>query len=201
MAEMNQMTPLASASRRSVLRVLAGAPLIPVVGFATSSLLGSEAEAGTGGAPVAANFIGMTAPTAPAAQATTTVDSSLEVTYADGTKQTFKLGYQPLFLTGDQVPDGKGGTTLAGGYYDANGKPILDPTAQPATQIFSDSPDGYSLFSLPGASVAGVTGNTVFAVVQFEYTTRNAKGDSVYGQLPAPIAVLTLDQDKKTGAL
>jgi hypothetical protein len=41
----------------------------------------------------------------------------------------------------------------------------------------------------------------VFAVVQFEYTTRNVKGDSMYGMLPSPIAVLTLDQDKTTGAL
>ena len=127
--------------------------------------------------------------------------SSLEVTYADGTKQSFKLGYQPLFLTGDQVPDGKGGTVLAGGYYDVSGKPILDNSATPPTPIFSDSPDGYSLLSLPGASVPGVTGNTVFAVVQFEYTTRDAKDESLYGLLPAQIAVLTLDQDKQTGAL
>ena len=143
----------------------------------------------------------MGAPDTAAAQATTSVGSSLEVTYADGTKQSFKLGYQPLFLTGDQVPDGKGGTVLAGGYYDVNGKPILDTSATPPTQLFSDCPDGYSLLSLPGASAPGVTGNTVFAVVQFEYTTRDAKDESLYGQLPAQIAVLTLDQDKKTGAL
>ena len=46
-----------------------------------------------------------------------------------------------------------------------------------------------------------MTGNTVFAVVQFEYTTRDAKDESLYGLLPAQIAVLTLDQDKQTGAL
>jgi len=197
---MNQMTPLPSSSRRTVLRVLAGAPLIPVVGFATSSLFaGSEAEAAS--APASADFTGMGAPDTAAAQATTSVGSSLEVTYADGTKQSFKLGYQPLFLTGDQVPDGKGGTVLAGGYYDVNGKPILDTSATPPTQLFSDCPDGYSLLSLPGASAPGVTGNTVFAVVQFEYTNRDAKDESLYGQLPAQIAVLTLDQDKKTGVL
>jgi secreted PhoX family phosphatase len=199
---MNQMTTLASTSRRSLLRVLAGMPLIPVVGFTASSLLtGSTAEAGTGGAPVAADFIGMTAPETAADQATTSMGSSLEVTYADGSKQTFKLGYQPLFLTGDEVPDGKGGTTLAGGYYDAEGKPILDSAATPPVPVYSDAPDGYSLLSLPGASVAGVTGNTVFAVVQFEYTTRDAKDQSLYGRLPAQIAVVTLDQDKQTGAL
>src|SRR4030081_1374153 len=99
MDEMNKMTTLPSTSRRTVLRVLAGAPLIPVVGFATSSLFGgSEAGAATAGPPLSADFMAMGAPDTPAAQATTSVGSSLEVTYADGTKQTFKLGYQPLFL-------------------------------------------------------------------------------------------------------
>lgn len=198
---MNQMTTLASASRRSVLRVLAGAPLIPVVGFAASSFLGSTARAAGTGAPVSAEFTGMSAPTTPAAMATSTMGSSLEVTYADGSKQSFRLGYQPLFLTGDQLPDGKGGTVLAGGYYDASGKPIMDSSATPPVPIYSDAPDGYSLLALPGVSAPGVTGNTVFAVVQFEYTTRDAKDESLYGLLPAQIAVLTLDQDKQTGAL
>ena len=47
----------------------------------------------------------------------------------------------------------------------------------------------------------GGKGNTVFAVVQFEYTTRDQAGASTYGTLPSPIAVLTLDQDQSTGAL
>jgi hypothetical protein len=38
-------------------------------------------------------------------------------------------------------------------------------------------------------------------VVQFEYTTRDQAGNSTYGVLPSPIAVLTLDQDKNTGKL
>jgi uncharacterized protein len=38
-------------------------------------------------------------------------------------------------------------------------------------------------------------------VVQFEYTTKNAAGDSMYGQLPSPIAVLSLDQDMRSGKL
>ncbi len=41
----------------------------------------------------------------------------------------------------------------------------------------------------------------MFAVVQFEYTSQDAAGRSKYGQLPSPIAVLTLDQDKATGRL
>ena len=49
--------------------------------------------------------------------------------------------------------------------------------------------------------MAGVKGNPVFAVVQFEYATRNQALASMYGQLPSPIAVLSLDQDKDTGKL
>jgi len=186
-------------SRRTVLRALAGAPLLPLAGFSATSLLASGAQARL--LPKSAEFIGMPAPATAAAQATTSVGSSMLVTYKDGTSQSLKLGYQPLFLSGDMVPDGKGGTTLAGGYYDIAGKPIMDASASPPVQFFSDCPDGYSLFKLPGAKVAGVKGNTVFGVVQFEYTTRNAKDAGMYGQLPSPIAVITLDQDKKTGAL
>ena len=135
--------------------------------------------------------------------ATTKVGSSMAVKYADGKEQSFTLAYDPFFITGARVPDGKGGTLIAGGYYDINGKPILDPSAKGSEkpQFFSDSPDGMSLIKLDGASVPGVKGNTVFAVVQFEYTTEDAAGDDMYGLLPSPIAVLTLDQDKSSGKL
>ena len=195
---------LPETSRRSVLRALAGLPLLPVAGIGAGELLfASGAEAASAkGAPVAVEFVGMAAPTAAAAQAKTTVESSMVVTWADGSKQSFALGYQPLFITGDPVPDGKGGTILAGGYVDINGKPILDASLATPSQFFSDCPDGCNLLApIPGAKVAGVTGNTLFAVVQFEYTTRDSKDASMYGKLPSPIAVLTLDQNKETGAL
>ena len=189
-----------SPSRRDALRLLAGAPLLPLA-LPSSFMLEGCATAPSGAAPAAATFVGMAAPATAEAQATTSVASSVAVTYADGRQQTLKLAYRPLFFTGDQVPDGKGGTTLAGGYYDIQGRPIMDASASPAAQFFSDCPDGYSLLQPMAASVTGVTGNTVFAVVQFEYTTRNAKDDKMYAQLPSPIAVVTLDQDRQTGAL
>ncbi|HEY5799530.1 MAG TPA: alkaline phosphatase PhoX, partial [Burkholderiaceae bacterium] len=68
-------------------------------------------------------------------------------------------------------------------------------------QFYSDCPDGSSLLTLPNAKVPGVKGKPVFAVVQFEYTTRAANGTGSYGTLPSPMAVITLDQDQKTGAL
>ncbi|GLU34940.1 alkaline phosphatase [Trinickia caryophylli] len=146
----------------------------------------------------------MSAPTldTPAAMAKSTVGSSLSLAFSDGSTQAFPLSYQTFFTTGDAVPDGNGGTLLAGGYYDINQQPIIDTSVTgQERQFFSDCPDGTSLLKLDNPAVPGVKGNTVFAVVQFEYTTRNQGGTSMYGLLPSPIAVLTLDQDPATGAL
>jgi secreted PhoX family phosphatase len=197
--------PVSTTSRRGALKFLAGIPMLPLGGLASCSLLpacggGSDSTA----AYVSTAFSGMAAPTLanPAAMATTTVGSSMKVAFADGSSQTYALAYQPFFVTGDMVADGKGGTILAGGYVDINNKPILDRSvAGKERQFFSDSPDGTSLLTLSNASVPGIKGKAVFAVVQFEYTTRDQAGASAYGLLPSPIAVLTLDQDQDTGKL
>lgn len=133
--------------------------------------------------------------------ATTYVASTLNVKLSDGTTQTSNLAYEHFFLTGTQVPDGKGGTVLAGGYYDINNQPIIDATDTPTRQYFSDAPDGTSLLTVSNAKVTGVTGNHVFAVVQFEYTSSSLNGTNMYGKLPSPIAVLSLDQNPTTGKL
>ena len=134
--------------------------------------------------------------------ATTAVNSKLELLTHSGEKQTHQLAYHPFFTTGDMLPDGQGGQLLAGGYYDIHNRPIID-TSVPGKErhFYSDSPDGSSLLTLPNAQVAGVKGNTVFAVVQFEYATRDQNGNDVYKHLPAPIAVLTLDQNPDSGEL
>ena len=184
----------------------------------SSTLAGSFFLAGCGGgdeavaAPIApsatlsgVSFSSMPAPTLAnaAAMATTTVGSFMSVSFSDSSKLDFKLAYQPFFITGDMVSDGNGGKTLSGGYYDINNKPIMDTTGpDQARQFFSDAPDGTSLLSVAGAKVAGVSGNTVFAVVQFEYTSLAQDGTTgMYGRLPSPIAVLTLDQNPTTGKL
>jgi secreted PhoX family phosphatase len=138
-----------------------------------------------------------------AAMATTSVGSTMTVGFSDSSKLDFKLSYKPFFITGDLVPNGNGGTILAGGYYDINNKPIVDTSvAGKERQFFSDSPDGTSLLTVPNAKVPGVKGNPVFAVVQFEYTTWAQDGTTdMYGKLPSPIAVLTLDQDPASGKL
>ena len=202
------MTSSLQFNRRQWLQTFAGAPLLPL---ATSFSGASMMLTACGGTTqtlasfVSASFTAMPAPTlANAAQmATTTVGSSLNLNFSDGSQQSYKLSYQPFFVTGDLVSDGKGGKVLSGGYYDINNKPIMDTTvAGKERQFFSDSPDGTSLLTVPNANVPGVKGNPVFAVVQFEYTTWAQDGvTGMYGKLPSPIAVLTLDQDPSTGKL
>ncbi|SAI65667.1 phosphatase [Bordetella ansorpii] len=193
------MPETTSSSRRRALKLLAGAPLLPVGAFGAAPAWAAP----KGATLTSARFVPMAAPTLakPEEMATTLVRSALEIAYSDGSKQTYQLGYESFFTTGDQVPDGHGGQTLAGGYYDIHNKPIMDTSGPTPRQFYSDCPDGSSLIRLARPAVKGVKGNTVFAVVQFEYTTRNLKGDEMYGRLPSPIAVLTLDQDPKTGAL
>ena len=207
------MTTTPELSRRRLLRMLGAAPMLPLSGFAASSLLagcGGDDYAGpTIPAPVgtfaSVSFSGMAAPTLanPAAMATTSVGSSMTVNFSDTSKLDFKLSYQPFFITGDMVPNGNGGTILAGGYYNIRNQPIIDTSvAGSERHFFSDSPDGTSLLTVPNASVPGVKGKPVFAVVQFEYTSYAQDGKtSMYGRLPSPIAVLTLDQDQTTGKL
>ncbi|HEX5278078.1 MAG TPA: alkaline phosphatase PhoX, partial [Fluviicoccus sp.] len=199
-------------SRRRLLQLLASAPVLPLAGVSASSLVLAGCNGSDDPAPAKAaatltgvSFSSMPAPTLAnaAAMATTTVGSTMTASFSDGSTVDVKLAYQPFFITGDKVSDGMGGQILAGGYYDIYNQPIIDATvAGKERQYFSDAPDGTSLLTVPGAKVAGVTGNTVFAVVQFEYTTWAQDGvTDMYGKLPSPIAVLTLDQNPTTGKL
>ncbi len=202
------MSPSSPVTRRHLLQLFGAAPMLPL----TTSCVGATAlltACGSSSAAAAAykdvSFSHMAAPTLANAadMATTQVGSTMSVNYVDGTKKDFALAYQPFFTTGDLVPDGNGGTILAGGYFDIYNQPIMDTTvAGSSRQFFSDSPDGTSLLSVANAKVTGVKGNAVFAVVQFEYTTWAQDGTTgMYGKLPSPIAVLTLDQDTSTGKL
>jgi secreted PhoX family phosphatase len=208
------MNDVPALSRRRLLQMFAAAPLLPIASFGGAGALvgcgGSTAVATAGAPPVTATlsavtFSSMAAPTLAnaASMATTSVGSVMTATFSDASKLDFKLAYRPFFITGDMVADGSGGKTLAGAYYDINNKPIIDATiAGKERQFFSDSPDGTSLLSVPNASVPGIKGKAVFAVVQFEYATWAQDGiTAMYGRLPSPIAVLTLDQDQATGSL
>ena len=190
-------------TRRTALKFLTSAPFLPMATL-TGATLPLAACGGSDDPTVkSVAFTGMAAPLATnaAAMANTTVDSSMVVTYSDNSTRSFKLAYDKFFLTGDQVPNGSGGTTLAGAYYDINNQPIRDSSDPTNPHFYSDCPDGMSLLKLDKPTVTGIKGNAVFAVVQFEYKTANAAGASMYGQLPSPIAVVTLDQDRATGKL
>lgn len=202
-------------SRRKALQLFSGAPLLPLGSVVSASSLlaacgGGDDDNTTPTTPpvtknyVSATFTSMAAPTltTPANMATMYVASQLKVAFDDKSEQVYDLGYEPYFVTGDMVTDGKGGKILAGGYYDINNQPIMDKSvAGKERHFFSDCPDGSSLLQLDNAKVDGVKGKPVFAVVQFEYANKDQSGKSAYGTLPSPIAVLTLDQDQTTGKL
>ena len=190
----NMAQPL-DYSRRKALKIIAGAPMLPLGSAAAASLL--AACGGTSNQPAstpvaaaftAASFGGMAAPSLadPAAMSTTTVASTMTAQFADGSSRAYKLAYQPFFVTGDSVPNTTGGTIVAGGYFDINNQPIVDRSvAGKERQFFSDCPDGTSLIRLDKPTVKGVKGNPVFAVVQFEYTTRDQTAADMYGKLPS----------------
>ncbi|MDH0029686.1 MULTISPECIES: alkaline phosphatase PhoX [unclassified Acinetobacter] len=195
-------------SRRDILKWFAGVPFLPLGAMSTAAVLtGCNDDDNNVVTPPKlakfknAKFTPMAAPSTTAEMATTSVKSGLTITWDDNTTTEYKLGYQEFFRTGTEVDNIDGGKIIAGSYYDINNQPIKDSSVPAQTrQFFSDSPDGSSLIYLEGASVSGVT-NPVFHVVQFEYTTKNLANQSMYGKLPSPIAVLTLDQDQKTGHL
>ena len=145
-------------------------------------------------------FMGMDAPTTAALRADSYTAASVKLGYSDATSKTQALKYNTIFKTGDTLKNGSA-NVIAGAYYDINGNPIIDTSGVTPEPFYSDCPDGNSLLSLANPTVPGVTGNTVFLVTQYEYKTRNNAGASMYGQLPSPITVTTLDQDKSTGAL
>lgn len=217
-----------TVSRRHVIRFLAGVPALPLATGSVATLLtgcGSDNNTTTdlsqqtftpasdyksanmllnnlsASTVTAVNFVGMAAPTTVAEMATTSVKSKLQAKLKDGSTKEYALVYNKIFNTGETVAKTGGGTIVSGGYYDIKGNPIMDTSVASTTrQFFSDCPDGTSLLTVPNASVSGVK-NPVFAVVQFEYTTKNLAGQSMYGLLPSPIAVLTFDQNPTTGEL
>jgi secreted PhoX family phosphatase len=201
-ATMNTRVP-----RRDVLKsALGGMTAMGLTSFGLSACGGSDAAAAT---ISSVEFIGMAAPASSAERAASYTSASVKLSYSDATTKTQALTYNTIFKTGDTLKNGSA-NVIAGGYYDINGIPITDNSGTTPQQFFSDSPDGNSLISLANPTVAGVTGNTLFLVTQFEYlTANNAAGGTrptptasqMYGTLPSPITVTTLDQDKTTGAL
>ena len=191
--------------RRQVLKGALGS--VTALGLGSFGL--SACGGGTDPTITSVEFIGMAAPTAAADRATTLTSASVKMTYSDGSTKTQALAYNTIYKTGDSLKNGTA-SVIAGAYYDINGNPIMDTSGATPQQFFSDCPDGNSLISLANPTVAGVTGNTLFLVTQYEYVTGNnasagtrptPTGTDMYGKLPSQITVTTLDQDKTSGAL
>jgi secreted PhoX family phosphatase len=193
--------------RRKFMGLLGSAPFV----LSGSSLLGLTACGGGNVSVVApvtlkvskVTFNGMANPASDANRAAVFTNATINITYADGSVAAAQpLSYKTLYTTGSALTAPDGSSVLAGGYYLPDGvTPIVDTSTATAEQFYSDCVDGTSLLKLASPTVSGITGNTVFAVTQFEYKTSNNAGTSMYGALPSPIAVATLDQDKTTGAL
>jgi len=199
-------------TRRDLLKWFAGIPFLPLGAMTTAAALtgcnNSNNDSVVVTPPVvkpanlkAATFTAMAAPVAIADRAKTSVSSKLKIDWDDSSTSEYQLGYKSFFETGTKVPKWGGGEIIAGGYFNAKGEAIMDLSV-PTTprQYFSDCPDGSSLIHLADAKVDGVN-NPVFHVVQFEYASQNLAGVSEYGNLPSPIAILTLDQNQTTGHL
>ena len=190
-------------TRRKFMGVLGAAPFA----LSGSSLLALTA-CGSGGGSSSSTvasiaFNGMASPSAVADQATVFTSATVDITYTDGSKKLAQaLGYKALYKTGDSLTTPSGDAVIAGGYYYPDGvTPIIDRSTSTASQFYSDCPDGTSLIKLASPTVSGITGNTLFLVTQFEYKSYNNAGTSMYGLLPSPIGIATLQQNTSTGEL
>jgi hypothetical protein len=211
-SEITTQARRAEMLRRHVLKgALGGLTAAGLTSFGLSACGGSDDPVAVTLSSV--EFLGMPAPATDAQRADSYTAASVKLTYSDGTSKTQALAYNTIYKTGDTLKNGSA-NVIAGAYYDINGNPIIDTSGATPEPFFSDCPDGNSLLSLANPTVPGVTGNTVFLVTQYEYlSANNAAGptrplpngfsdaNNMYGKLPSPITVTTLDQDKKTGAL
>ena len=64
-------------------------------------------------------------------------ESIATVNYNDGTSTTSAFTYKPWFKTGELVPNGEGGFSLSGGYYDSKMAPIIDTSGPAPRQFYS----------------------------------------------------------------
>ena len=193
----------ASLPRRHVLKgALGGFAAMGLSGFGLSACGGSDSVLVASPATLSSvEFLGMVAPTTDVLRADSYTSASIKLSYSDASSKTQALAYNTIFKTGDTLKNGST-NVIAGAYYDINGNPIIDNSVPASAEPFySDCPDGNALIALANPTVPGVTGNTLFLVTQYEYKSRDNAGVSMYGKLPSPISITTLDQDKTTGAL
>jgi len=195
-----QNQPSQPLNRRNILQLIGTSPLFLTVG----SLFALPSKAAEAKPYVTAvKFNASSNPSTVAQRASIFTDATIDITYSDRTVKTAQaLSFVELFRTGDtltQPPAAGNGKIIAAGYTRPDGvTPILDTDGK---QMFSDCVDGQSLIKLANPSVPGVDGNTLFLVTQYEYKSINVAGAAIYGTLPCPMTITTLEQNTQTGAL
>ncbi|MFJ5716005.1 PhoX family protein [Neobacillus sp. NPDC093127] len=127
-------------------------------------------------------FVGMKAPVTKAERSSMYSQASALVTLNDGSQKTVPLEYKSLARPGEII-NGK----VVGAAYDVKGNIIKDKDGKP---FVSTAPDANSLFSVNGKS------GKLYMVNHFESIPE--KG---YGNMPKPLYLNTVVQDKKTGEL
>ena len=187
-------------NRRNILQLIGTSPLL-LAGGSLFALPSKAAEAKP--YATAVKFNASSNPSTVAQRATVFTDATIDITYSDSSVKTAQaLSFVELFRTGDTLtkpPAAGGGQIIAAGYTRPDGvTPILDTDGK---QMFSDCVDGQSLIKLSKTAVPNISGSALFLVNQFEYKSVNAAGKSMYGKLPCPMTITTLEQNASTGAL
>lgn len=127
--------------------------------------------------------------------------SSVIVTYKNGSKKSFPLSYQALYHSGDKF-----GGEQAGLIVDKNSKPISRSAPNAEGEVaqgpfISFAPDANTLLGVRNGISSG------YLMTHYEYNTEAPNVDAsksavqLYGQLPAAIYKAKVEQDKRTGKL
>ena len=160
------MTRAIDTTRRDALKVIAGAPLLPLatsLAGGTTFLFGMNAAAAAP-AIASASFVSMPAPSS--GERGRDGDHHGRIDHGGQLRRrnramSFTLAYEPFFITGAKVPDGKGGTVidrrLLRHQRQADPGSVLARQAD-KPQFFSDCPDGMSLLQAGRRLGAGCQG-------------------------------------------
>ncbi|MCQ6268800.1 DUF839 domain-containing protein [Fictibacillus sp. WQ 8-8] len=119
-------------------------------------------------------------------------ESTMKITYKDGSVKEKPLNYHSLFLSKDKIAENKGEMIAAGTPIDAKGNPIVDRSVpdQPSNFV-SDAPDSNSLLHAGGKS---------FIVSHYEYDSQDNAGNKISG-LPASMTLTQVDRNQDNGEL
>jgi secreted PhoX family phosphatase len=146
-------------------------------------------------------FVGMAAPSTAREMTRTYSGASAVIHYKGGEQKTVPLEYHVLYHNIDKVGSNP---YEAGRLYDAFGNPLSDPFGAP---LVAETPDGTSLFAIPGAPSSPSGEPDLYLVTQYEYDwllsdgSEASENESWYSRAPAAMNLTTIAQDPTSGAL